>query len=107
MNSMKSIIFSFLALVLLSTTNSLYANDSNEVAEKSVTLTVEKMTCVTCPYIVKKSLTQTEGVQSAEVIFDEKKAIVVFDESKTSVEQLIAATTNVGFPSELVETETN
>ena len=107
MNSMKSLIFSFLTLLLLSTANLLYANDSDVSTEKSVTLTVEKMTCVTCPYIVKKSLTQTEGVQSAEVIFDEKKAIVVFDESKTSVEQLIAATTNVGFPSELVETETN
>ncbi len=107
MNSMKSIIFSFLALVLLSTTNLLYANDSSEAAEKSVTLIVEKMTCVSCPYIVKKSLTQTEGVKSAEVVFDEKKAIVVFDESKTSVEQLIAATTDVGFPSTQVETETN
>ena len=107
MNSMKSLIFSFLTLVLLSTANLLYANDADVSTEKSVTLTVEKMTCVTCPYIVKKSLTQTEGVQSAEVIFDEKKAIVVFDESKTSVEQLIAATTNVGFPSELLETETH
>lgn len=106
MNLMKSVIFSFLALLLLSTTHLLYANDSSESTGKSVTLTVEKMTCVTCPYIVKKSLTKTEGVQSAEVIFDEKKAIVVFDESKISVEQLIAATTNVGFPSTLAETET-
>lgn len=104
---MKSLIFSFLTLVLLSTANLLYANDLDVSTEKSVTLTVEKMTCVSCPYIVEKSLTQTEGVQSAEVIFDEKKAIVVFDESKTSVEQLIAATTDVGFPSELAETETN
>ena len=104
---MKSIIFSFLALILLSTTNFLYANDSSESTEKSITLSVEKMTCISCPYIVKKSLTRTDGVTSAEVVFDEKKAVVVFDEDKTTVEQLIAATTNVGFPSTLVETETN
>ena len=106
---MKSIIFSFLALALLSTANLLYANDDSSVnTEKSVTLIVEKMTCVSCPYIVKKSLTRTEGVKSAEVVFDEKKAIVVFDEDETSIEQLIAATTDVGFPSTLLaETESN
>ncbi|MEL0108336.1 MAG: mercury resistance system periplasmic binding protein MerP [Rhodospirillaceae bacterium] len=72
-------------------------------AEKTVTLAVEKMTCVTCPYIVKKSLTKVKGVRKVEVSFAEKKAVVTFDDSQTTVAALTNATTENGFPSKLVQ----
>ncbi len=72
-------------------------------AEKTVTLAVEKMTCVSCPYIVKKSLTKVKGVQKVKVSFADKKAVVTFDDSKTTVAALTKATTQNGFPSKLIK----
>lgn len=40
-------------------------------AERTVTLAVDKMTCVTCPYIVKQALTRVAGVKRAEVSFED------------------------------------
>lgn len=67
--------------------------------EKIITLAVDKMTCAACPYTVKQSLMATPGVASAEVSFKEKTATVIFDDEKTSLQALIAATTNAGYPS--------
>ncbi len=72
-------------------------------AERSVTLKVEYMTCPTCPYIIKKSLSNVPGVEKVEVSFQDKTAVVIFDDAKTNVSALTAATTNVGFPSRAVE----
>ena len=41
--------------------------------EKSVTLKVNGITCVACPFIVKKSLTRVGGVKTVKVSFKEKK----------------------------------
>jgi len=68
-------------------------------AERTVTLTVENMYCEACPYIVKKTLEHVSGVSKATVSFNEKTAIVTYDDGKTDVNGLIAATTNAGYPS--------
>ncbi|HEB79079.1 MAG TPA: mercuric transport protein periplasmic component, partial [Rhodospirillales bacterium] len=39
-------------------------------AERTVTLSVENMSCVSCPYIVKKALTAIPGVKNAEVSYE-------------------------------------
>ncbi len=72
-------------------------------AQRSVTLAVDGMTCASCPYIVKQTLARISGVNTVEVFFKEKKATVTFDDSKTNVAALTAATTNVGFPSRVIE----
>lgn len=69
-------------------------------AQQTVTLSVPGMTCVACPTIVKGSLKKVEGVASVEVSFEQKTAVVTFDDSKTSVTDLIAATSNAGYPSQ-------
>lgn len=74
-----------------------------QASEKSVTLKVNGMTCVACPFIVKKSLTSVEGVKTVKVSFKEKKAWVVFDDKQTNLAALTAATGNSGFPSEAVD----
>jgi mercuric ion binding protein len=77
---------------------------SGAVAEmKTVSLKVENMTCVTCPYIVKKSLLKVEGVTEASVDFDQKLATVTFDDEKITVPLLTTATANAGYPSALQE----
>ncbi|MGH8188090.1 MAG: cation transporter, partial [Steroidobacteraceae bacterium] len=54
-------------------------------AERTVTLAVDKMTCASCPYIVKQALTRLAGVKQAGVSFEEKRATVTFDDAVTSV----------------------
>ncbi|MCI0363524.1 MAG: mercury resistance system periplasmic binding protein MerP [Phycisphaerales bacterium] len=71
-------------------------------AEQTVTLGVPGMSCVSCPTIVKGSLQEVEGVINVDVSFEQKTAVVTFDDAKASVEDLINATTNAGFPSQLV-----
>ena len=70
-------------------------------AEQSVTLNVPSMNCAACPITVKKALKKVDGVISAEVTYKTKQAFVVFEDESTSVDALIAATTNAGYPSEL------
>lgn len=68
-------------------------------AERTVTLKVDNMYCELCPLTVKKSLTKVDGVSAAKVSFEKKTATVTFDDAKTNVAALVAATTNAGYPS--------
>ncbi len=71
--------------------------------ERAVTLNVSGMTCPSCPYMVKKSLSRVKGVVSVKVSLDEGKVWVVFDDAQTNSAQLTAATGNIGFPSKVAE----
>ena len=66
---------------------------------QTVTLSVPGMTCAACPITVRKALSKVEGVSKSAVSFEEREAIVTFDDAKTSVERLIQATTDAGYPS--------
>lgn len=68
-------------------------------AERSVTLAVDGLTCPSCPYMVKQSLAEVDGVSRVSVSYAEKKARVTFDDAKTDATALMAATAGIGFPS--------
>ena len=68
-------------------------------AEQTVTLAVDNMNCVSCPYIVKQSLKKVPGVTDVVVSFENKTATVTYDDSQTNMPALVAATTNAGYPS--------
>lgn len=68
-------------------------------ATQTVTLSVPGMTCAACPITVKRALTRVDGVTRTEVSFERREAIVTFDDAKTSVPALTAATKNAGYPS--------
>lgn len=78
----------------------LVASSSAFAAEKTVTLAVQHMTCALCPYTVKASLQAVPGVNNAVVSLDDKTAVVTYDDSKVTVDALVKATTNAGYPSE-------
>jgi mercuric ion binding protein len=59
------------------------------------------MYCAACPAIVKGSLTAVPGVTNVAVSYARKTAVVTFDDAKTKVPALVAATTNAGYPSAL------
>lgn len=90
-------IFVLFALVGLSASN-LFADP---VDETTVSFTIEKMTCATCPIAVKKAMQRVDGVKDVEVDYDLKTATVRFDASATSANEIGTASTNVGFPARL------
>lgn len=85
----------FAALIALATTLSA----PTWAAIKTVTLSVPGMTCTACPITVKKALTNVNGVQRANVSFEEREAVVTFDDAKTNAEALTKATENAGYSS--------
>src|SRR3546814_15434836 len=68
-------------------------------ATKTVTLSVPGMTCAACPLTVKTALSKVEGVSKTDVTFDKREATVTFDDAKTTIQALIKATANEGYPS--------
>lgn len=77
----------------------LLASSTAFAAEKTVTLAVKNMFCAACPHTVKASLEAVPGVAKVVVSYNDKTAIVTYDDSKTSTTALTAATTNAGYPS--------
>lgn len=67
-------------------------------APQTVTLAVPGMTCAACPITVKKALSRVEGVSKAEVSYARRDALVSFDDAKASVDALIEASANAGYP---------
>lgn len=72
-------------------------------AEQTVTMDIEKMSCALCPLTVRKAMERVDGVQNVEVDFDNKTAVVTFDDSKTDASAVAQASTDVGYPATPVE----
>lgn len=82
---------------------SLLLISSTATFAKDVTLTLEvpSMDCTTCPITVKKALERVEGVMKVDVTFENKLAVVKFDDEVTNPDVLTKATENAGFPSRI------
>lgn len=81
----------------------LAAGGSALAAERTVTLDVENVSCVTCAPIVKRTLSRVPGVSRVVVIERAGSAVatVTFDDQRVTADALAVATTNVGFPSQV------
>jgi periplasmic mercuric ion binding protein len=75
-------------------------------APQTVTLSVPGMTCPACPITVKQALSKVDGVTKTEVRFEQREAVVTFDDQKTNVQALTEATKNAGYPSTPVKLAT-
>jgi len=89
----------FILLTMLSSTTFAVQDEK----ERTVRLSVEGMTCVTCPLTVKFALKQINGVTFADSDYETASAIVSFDPKKTNIKALTDATTNAGYPSKFKE----
>jgi periplasmic mercuric ion binding protein len=72
---------------------------------QSVTLDMQNMTCAMCKFTIKKALQGVEGLEDANVDYDTKTAKVTFNPQKTSVDALIKATTDAGYPATVHQTK--
>lgn len=66
-------------------------------ATQTVTLSVPGMTCSACPITVKKALSKVEGVRSTDANLEKREVTVTYDDAKTNVPALTAATKNAGY----------
>jgi mercuric ion binding protein len=74
------------------------ASVQNQHTSQSVILDMQNMTCALCKFTIKKALQSVEGVEETNVDYGSKTADVTFNPQKTSVEALIKATTDAGYP---------
>ncbi len=83
------------------------ASGSVLAAEQSVRLRVENMFCASCPFIVKQTLARVPGVSHVEVSYEEETAVavavVVYEDMETDGAALTAATSDIGFPSTVIQ----
>jgi len=73
---------------------------------KTITLSVDKMTCGTCPLTVRRALRKIEGVESVKSKYlgnGDGWAKVTYDTDKADVDDLTFATEMAGYPSHLKE----
>ena len=63
-----------------------------------VTFDVPDMTCGLCPVTVKAAMSGVEGVQSVEVDFDSRSAMVIFDPALTDAATIAEASAQAGYP---------
>ena len=87
--------------VLALLTIALFASGNVNAApngEETVSFSVEKMTCATCPIAVRKAMERVDGVKEVKVDLDSKTAVVKFDAGLTTAAAIGAASTDVGFP---------
>jgi periplasmic mercuric ion binding protein len=77
----------------------LLVSSSAIAAERTITLAVRNMYCAACPHTVRASLQAVPGVEDVTVSLQQKTAVVTYDDARTNVKALTAATTNAGYPS--------
>ncbi len=73
---------------------------STQANVETTKLRVDGMWCASCSYIVRSVLMEVPGV--LDVSMRAKTAIVTYDQTKTTPDALVAATTDYGYPSQVV-----
>ena len=61
------------------------------------TIQMEELVCPMCAQKIETALQNAPGVVSASVLYNANKAKVEFDETKTSVDELVKVITGLGY----------
>lgn len=64
---------------------------------------IPTMECSLCANVIAAKVEKQSGVQSAQVSFDSKEAVVLYDAKKISREQILAAIDETGYKAEPIE----
>ena len=67
---------------------------------KETNLKIEGMHCAGCSTRLEKVLNNLEGVETAKVSLEEKKATIKYDETKISLESIKESIEDAGFKGE-------
>ncbi len=83
--------------------NSNSTNQSKKDNYKRVNLAVYDMHCASCAGIIERALKKLPGVKEAHVNFAVEKAVVVFDENTTSIDDLLLTIKKAGYRAEVIK----
>lgn len=64
---------------------------------KNVTMKVKGMHCGSCAMLIKESLEDTDGVESADVSYDKSSAKITFDKTKIDENKIKKIITKEGY----------
>ena len=67
---------------------------------KEIKLKIEGMHCTGCSSRLEKVLNNTDGVEKATVSFEEKQAIITYNESQIDIAQIKETIEGAGFKGE-------
>lgn len=73
-------------------------------AEQTVTFDVPGMHCASCPFIVQSAMSSVDGVLSVEADASTRTARVTYEDTRTDVPAIAAASAGAGYDATLVET---
>ena len=59
--------------------------------------TITGMHCNSCALVIKTTLEDKEGVASVSVSYDSKKAVLEFDDQKTSIDDIKSEIESLGY----------
>ncbi len=79
----------------------IFAASAVSAAIVEVKLTVYGMTCPSCPLIVQGAISAVDGVQTVTVSLEQQSAVVVYDDAVTTIDAILQATADYGYPSEV------
>ena len=68
---------------------------------QTVALTVEGMTCASCTVAVRTALKKLDGVKDAKVSVSEKRALVEYEPTKVTPQQMVDAVNRLGYRASL------
>ena len=71
--------------------------------DRTVTMTIENMTCAACPIAVRTAMNAVPGVKEVKVDLQTKSAIISFDDAQASIDAIAEASRMAGFPASLKE----
>ncbi|OGF24361.1 copper-translocating P-type ATPase [Candidatus Falkowbacteria bacterium RIFCSPLOWO2_02_FULL_45_21] len=83
--------------------NSAVAGQTNASQNKRISLSLSGMHCASCANIIERSLKKVSGVKEANVNFAAEKASVLYDQSRGSLNDLIAAVKTAGYKAQAVD----
>ncbi|MGY6588680.1 MAG: heavy-metal-associated domain-containing protein [Wenzhouxiangella sp.] len=71
-------------------------------ADQQIVLSVDNMVCMSCEMQIENAVTAVDGVTSVKADAESKTVRVSFDQQRTSVETILAASSEAGYPAEVV-----
>ena len=72
-------------------------------AIQTVNFSVPGMVCASRPFVIRTAIGDIEGVQSVETDLESRTTVVIFDDEVTTLNDIIFATTVVGYEAFQIE----
>ncbi len=77
-------------------------------AQRTATIEVTGLYCASCPYIAAQAITDVASARIIDGFYDQQaqlaRYVVEYDDEMTTVDDLVAATMQYGYPATLIET---